>query len=393
MLLSETEVLAEVLTAVSQLETESISLWESAGRVLARDLFAGISLPRFDNSSMDGYAVRARDAQKGARLKVMGEQSAGPDFGLSIEPGFAIRIFTGAPIPTGADAVIMQEDVNPEGDNIIVREGVDQGENIRLRGGDLCEGQRILDRGSVLMAPQLALIASQGLIEVDVFKRPRVAIIATGTELKSPGEKLAPGEIYETNRILLSTLAANAGAVPRLFDIVPDRPEIHLQTFRQAMQSDVVIVAGGVSVGEKDLVKSTLAELGLDLKLWRVAIRPGKPFLFGTLGRTLIFGLPGNPVSAFVTFVIFVRKALLKMSGRNEFETPRRRVRLRRELRNLGDRPHYLRGTVDRNEFDVVGTQESHALFTLAQANALYRLEPNQVVPALSEVDVIPLIF
>jgi molybdopterin molybdotransferase len=393
MLLSETEVLAEVLAAVSQLETESISLWESAGRVLARDLFAGISLPRFDNSSMDGYAVRARDAQKGVRLKVMGEQSAGPDFGLSIEPGFAIRIFTGAPIPTGADAVIMQEDVNPEGDNIIVREGVDQGENIRLRGGDLCEGQRILDGGSVLMAPQLALIASQGLIEVDVFKRPRVAIIATGTELKSPGEKLAPGEIYETNRILLSTLAANAGAVPRLFDIVPDRPEIHLQTFRQAIQSDVVIVAGGVSVGEKDLVKSTLAELGLDLKLWRVAIRPGKPFLFGTLGRTLVFGLPGNPVSAFVTFVIFVRKALLKMSGRNEFETPRRRVRLRRELRNLGDRPHYLRGTVDRNEFDVVGTQESHALFTLAQANALYRLEPNQVVPALSEVDVIPLIF
>jgi molybdopterin molybdotransferase len=390
MLLSENEALERVLASAHPLEIEYVLLWDCAGRILANDLIASVAIPRFDNSSMDGYAVRATETMAGAALAVVGEQVAGPDARLILRSGEAIRIFTGAPIPLGADAVIMQEDVDRKGPMILVREPVTAGENIRVRGGDLCEGQRLLAQGTALMGPQLALVASQGLTHAHLFRRPNVAVIATGSELKAPGQILAPGEIFETNRILLSTLVANSGATPRLFDVVPDQLAAHLETFGEAMSSDVVIVAGGVSVGEKDLVKAALAELGARLELWRVAIRPGKPFLFGRLGETLIFGLPGNPVSAFVTFLVFVRPALWKLSGRTDYKLPQVRARSRRYISNRGDRPHYLRGTLKDGEFDAVGKQESHALFALAQATALCRLEANQSAMAGEELNVIP---
>jgi molybdopterin molybdotransferase len=391
MLLNERETLERVLQAVGQPGVETVPIWEAGDRVLAQDIFAKVALPRFDNSTMDGYAVRAEDATRGARLAVCGEQVAGPDLALSVGRKQAIRIYTGAPIPGNADAVIMQEDVDANEGTILVREGVRSGENIRFRGGDLSEGQKVAAKGSLLTGPRLAVIASQGRSELPVFRRPRVAIFATGSELRLQGESIGPGEIYETNRIMLACLVAGSGSRGEVFDIVPDLEEAHLQSFERARSYDAMVVAGGVSVGMKDLVKPTLQKLGAKLELWRVAVKPGKPFMFGRLGRTLIFGLPGNPVSAFVTFLLFARPALWKLEGRSSLELPLARARLAEDLVNRGDRPHYLRGVFQDGIFKAVGKQESHALFALSQANALCRLEPDQTLDANSFVDVIPI--
>ena len=391
MLLNERETLERVLQSVEQLGVEHVSIWDSRNRILARDVIATVALPRFDNSTMDGYAVRAEDAVKGARLVVVGEQAAGLDIGLSVGQGEAVRIFTGAPIPRHADAVVMQEDVDLRDGVIWLRESVTRGENIRVRGGDLCEGQVVASGGSALTGPKLAAIASQGPSELPVFERPRVAILATGSELRSQGETIDAGEIYETNRIMLADLVAGSGCLGQIFNIVPDTEDAHLESFEQARAADVIVVAGGVSVGEKDLVKPTLQKLGAKLDLWRVAVKPGKPFMFGHLGRTLVFGLPGNPVSAFVTFLLYARPAHWKLGGRSSLDLPRGRARVAEALVNRGERPHYLRGVYSDGLFKAVGRQESHALFALSQANALCRLEPNQVIAADSPVDIIPL--
>jgi molybdopterin molybdotransferase len=391
MLLNERETLNRVLQAVGPPSIENVSIWEAGNRVLAQDIVATVALPRFDNSTMDGYAVRAEDAMSGARLLVCGEQAAGQDLELSVGRGEAIRIYTGAPLPCYADAVIMQEDVDADERSILIREGVTNGENIRVRGGDLCEGQKLASKGSLLTGPRLAAIASQGRSELPVFKRPRVAIMATGSELRSPGDPIHAGEIYETNRILLAQLVAGSGSEGEIFDIVPDLEEAHWQSFQRARSHDAIVVAGGVSVGGKDLVKPTLQKLGAKLDLWRVAVKPGKPFMFGRLGDTLVFGLPGNPVSAFVTFLLFARPALWKMSGRSSLELPRTRARLEEELVNHGERPHYIRGIYEQGSFKPVGKQESHALFALSQANALCRLEAGQRLEANSLVDIIPI--
>jgi molybdopterin molybdotransferase len=387
MLLSEAQTLERVLAAVEPLGAEIQS--KLLGRVLAQDVFASIPLPAFDNSSMDGYAVRAADAKVGGELSVIGEQAAGSHGDLVLTPGQAIRIFTGAPIPNGADAVIMQEDVERRGDKIVVRDEVERGENIRIRGGDLCEGQRLASKGEVLTPARIAVIGSQGIAELAVFKRPTVAVIATGSELRQQGERLGPSEIYETNRILLASLTESSNAVADIFDIVPDTEEAHLKAFDTARDRDVMLIAGGMSVGEKDLVRPILKKLGAELDLWRVAIKPGKPFLFGRLGHTLVFGLPGNPVSAFVTFLLFVRPALWKMGGRTDLDQFKIPARLASDLSNDGDRPHYFRGVLKEGAFQPIGLQQSHALFALSRANALCRIESGRSIVSGSVVDVL----
>jgi molybdopterin molybdotransferase len=380
MLLTEQETLRRILDATEMLASEEVPIAEAGDRVLANTFFARIALPAFTNSSMDGYAVIAREVRPGTRLIVVGEQSAGPAQQLRVKSGTTVRIFTGAPLPEGADAVLMQEDAERSGDEIIVRTELQPAENVRLRGGDLCEGQKIGEPGIRLNAQRLALLASQGLSRVPAYRRPRVSVVVTGSELRKPDSSLGPGEIYETNGIMLSELVRGSGGLPVHFDPVPDDEEAHIRTLSEALRSDVAIVAGGVSVGEKDLVKPVLRKLGAEIALWRVAIRPGKPFLFGRLGRKLIFGLPGNPVSAYVTFVVFVRPALLRLQGWSGESSARTKVRAAHPLRNPGERPHYLRGKLSGDSFALVGPQESHALFALSQADALVRLEPNQEV-------------
>jgi molybdopterin molybdotransferase len=388
-MLTEKDALSSILAAVRPLGTEELRLFEAGDRILAEDVLARVSLPRFDNSSMDGYAVRAADAVAGAVLRVIGEQAAGPDQGLKIEAGTAVRLYTGAPIPAGANAVVMQEDCDRQGDEVTIRQAAALGEFVRPRGGDLCEGQKIAAAGARLDGPLLAVLASQGIDRIRVFLRPKVAILATGSELRSPGEPLGSGEIYETNRVMLQELVQDAGGRPRLLDPVPDQEDDHLRALQDAASDDVMVIAGGVSVGERDLVKATLKKLGCDIELWRVAVRPGKPFLFGRLNHKWVFGLPGNPVSAFVTFLLFVRPALLAMQGWRGASVTKTQAVLSKSVTNKGERPHYLRGYLEAGRFMPFENQESHALFALSRANALLRIGAGEQISESQTVEVV----
>jgi molybdopterin molybdotransferase len=391
-MLSEETALARILTAVNPLGLETVPIGDAFDRVAGEDLYAAIALPRFDNSTMDGYAVRSADARVGARLRVVGEQPAGPQRDLKVAMGETVRIFTGAPLPAGADAVVMQEDVDQSGDEIVIREPVEPGEYIRRRGEDLATGQKVLSAGTRLTGPALAMLMSQGIGSVNVGRMPRVAIVSTGSELQMPGQPLAEGQIYETNGVMIAAIARRAGGVPVLLSPVPDDESKHLVALSAALEQDVVIVSGGVSVGERDLVKPTLERLGVHQELWRVAVKPGKPVLFGTRGDKLVFGLPGNPVSAFVTCLLFVLPAIMRLQGAAEVEPAKVRVRLADSVSNDGERPHYLRGSVAAGSFTLTGRQESHALYGLSRANALLRLAPKTKLPEGSEVEVIPLL-
>lgn len=385
-MLEESEARRRILERTSPGSVIWVPLELSLDQVLAQEITAVTDSPPFDNSSMDGYAVRAVEARAGSRLRVQETaQPAGGDLGLSLESGEAIRIFTGAVIPGGADAVIMQEDVDREGEFITIREGVERGENIRVRGGDVCTGQILLRRGEVLTPVKIALLASQGIPEVPVYTKPLVHIVTTGDEVVDPGEPLLPGEIYNSNSPMLQTAVARAGAVGGASHAIDD-PGILRDTLAGALSAaDLVIIVGGVSVGERDYVKEVLGELGVVTEFWRVNVKPGKPFLFGTHpDGTLVFGLPGNPVSAYVTFSLFVAPVIRRLRGH---ETEPSSVGLgtvsglaEEAMHNPGDRPHYLRGIIENGRVRLSGTQQSHAIYGLSRANCLIRLEAGQVV-------------
>jgi molybdopterin molybdotransferase len=400
-MISETDARAKILEAVRPLPPRKISILsgrrgdtdssrgeQALDHFAAEDYFARFPLPMFDNSAMDGYAVIARGCKSGSRLRVIGEQPAGVDRKLRVSNGEAIRIFTGAPMPAGADAVVMQEDVARAGDEIVINVDVDVDEFVRKRGCDLGEGQKILGKGDRIVATRLALLASQGLAEVLVGGEARGAIISTGDELAMPGEKLQPGQIYDSNSILLQSLLKRSGAVVASAQHCGDDAKSLQKAFQAAAKNEIAIVSGGVSVGEHDLVQSTLRELGAKIDIWRVAIKPGKPFLFGQLGSCFIFGLPGNPVSAFVTFLQFVRPAILKMMGANDVDLPKMPAKLTVDLTNDSDRAHYLRGKLENGNFAPIGRQESHALFGLSQSNALLRVETGESFKAGETVHV-----
>lgn len=377
-MISEAEARAKILGAVRPLPPRKMSIFQALDHFAAEDYFARLPLPIFDNSAMDGYAVLASDCKSGSRLHVIGEQPAGVDRKLRVSNGEAIRIFTGAPIPAGANAIVMQEDVARTGDEIVVNIDVDVDEFVRKRGCDLGEGQKILGKGERIVATRLALLASQGLAEVLVGGEARGAIISTGDELATPGEKLQPGQIYDSNSILLQSLLKRSGAIVASAQHCGDDAKSLRKAFQTAAKSEIAIVSGGVSVGEHDLVQSTLRDLGAKIDIWRVAIKPGKPFLFGQLGRCFVFGLPGNPVSAFVTFLQFVRPAILKMMGANDLDLPKLPAKLTVDLTNDSERAHYLRGKLENGNFAPIGRQESHALFGLSQSNALLRVETGE---------------
>jgi molybdopterin molybdotransferase len=387
-MISEEEAQSRILQAVSVSPERLVPLSNALGHFSARDVIAALPLPNFDNSAMDGYAVVASSCRKGAQLQVIGEQPAGADRQLRISPGEAVRIFTGAPIPAGADAVVMQEDTSRKGDEIVVNVDVDSGEFIRSRGCDLAEGQKILRKGEQIRPTTIALLASQGFGDVAVGGEVSAAVVSTGDELARPGTKLQPGQIYESNSSLLQALLQKCGAVVKPTETCGDNADSLGQAFRRALENQIFVVSGGVSVGEHDLVQSVLRSLGAEIGVWRVAIKPGKPFLFGQIGKCAVFGLPGNPVSAFVTFLQFVRPAILKMMGATELDLPRVPAKLGIDLANDGDRPHYVRGKLEQGKFSLVGRQESHALFGLSQSNALLRIAVGESFKAGEIVDV-----
>jgi len=387
-MISEEEARKKILEAVRPLPSRRLSLLQALGCFAAEDYFARLPLPTFDNSAMDGYAVVASSSTKGARLRVTGEQPAGPDRQLSVSAGEAVRIFTGASVPQGADAIVMQEDVTRERDEILIKTDVEAGDFIRRRGCDLAEGQRILAKGERLGGATIALLASQGIADVMVGGEAKAAIVSTGDELVKAGTKLERGQIYESNSVLLGALLERCGAVVNLVQHCPDERQTLIETIKCGITNHILIISGGVSVGEHDLVKGALHEVGAQIDIWRVAVKPGKPFLFGKVNECAVFGLPGNPVSAFVTFLQFVRPAILKMTGATDFTLPQVPAKLAVDLTNDGDRAHYIRGKIEHGRFTPVGRQESHALFGLSQSNALLRLAVGQSLKADEIVDV-----
>jgi molybdopterin molybdotransferase len=387
-MIGEEEARRRILEAVSPLDERTVALAKAIDCFAAQNYFARLPLPAFDNSAMDGYAVVASSCNKGARLRVIGEQPAGADRKLRIGRGEAVRIFTGAPLPEGADAIVMQEDVTRDDRDIILNVDVEAGDFVRRRGCDLAEGQIILHRGERIRPTTIALLASQGFADVIVGDKATAAIISTGDELVNPGDELQAGQIYDSNsallRALLHCIGVGATAVEHCRD---DRQSLG-EAIKRGIRNNVLIISGGVSVGEHDLVKNVLCELGAKIEIWRVAIKPGKPFLLGNIGACLVFGLPGNPVSAFVTFLQFVRPAILRIMGATNLELPRVPAKLAVHLTNDGDRPHYLRGKLERGRFTPVGRQESHALFGLSRANALLRIGVGESLKADEMVDV-----
>jgi len=387
-MLTETQALQLILDAVSALPAETLPFHEAPHRFSAANVAATVPLPGFDNSAMDGYAVVAAETVGDTPLQVIGEQPAGVDQRLQLLPGTAIRIFTGAPIPAGADAIIMQEDVSvqtlDEGIAIRCTEPVEHGENIRLTGCDLCIGQRILSVGDALTPARLGLLASQGLSHISATATPGLAIITTGDELIPAGQPLQPGQLYNSNATMLAALARSI----QISDVtplhVPDDLALTTACLRDAIENhEVILLAGGVSVGDHDHVKAALSALGIQPALWRVKVKPGKPLLFCKADRPgrspcYIFGLPGNPVSAYVTYQIFVRPALLKIMGASPQaqQLVKFSALLAIPQENRGDRPHYVRGQYHEGRFTPLGVQQSHALYGLSQANALMRQGP-----------------
>src|SRR4051794_15960233 len=394
-MISEHEARTQVLQTVRTLPSRRLALSQALDCFAAQDYFARVPLPAFDNSAMDGYAVVASSCKQGERLRVIGEQPAGPDRNLRVGTGEAVRIFTGAPLPQGADAIVMQEDVTRDGTEISLNVDLEAGEFVRRRGCDLAEGQMVLARGERIRAATLALLASQGFADAIVGGKTNAAVISTGDELVKPGEKLQPGQIHDSNSALLRALLQRCGATATAVEHCRDDRESLGDAIKRGIKNHVLIISGGVSVGEHDLVKEALSELGAKIEIWRVAVKPGKPFLFGRVGQDtpapkssersaqsrsqlrtrsagegsvsrsecLVFGLPGNPVSAFVTFLQFVRPAILRMMGAMNPDLPQVPAKLVFDLTNDVDRPHYIRGRLEHKKFTPIGRQESHALF------------------------------
>jgi molybdopterin molybdotransferase len=389
-MIEEEAALAEILEGTTLLRPCPVPVEEALNRFAAEDFFASLPLPAFDNSAMDGYAVIAKSSGAGRPLRIVGEQPAGIDRGLRLSDGEAIRIFTGAPVPAGADAVVMQEETDSDGTTVTLKGEVEPGEFIRRRGCDLAEGQKIIAKGEKIRATLAALLASQGVSQLLVGGRVNAAVLSTGDEIVTPGAQLKPGQIYESNGVLLKNLLTSCGANTTGIEQVGDDESALRSAMERLTAQDVLIITGGVSVGEHDLVQSVLRQVGGRIDIWRVAIKPGKPFLHGQVGSCKVFGLPGNPVSAFVTFLKLVRPALLKMMGANVNEQSLRRVQanLTEGCGNDGDRAHYIRGHYEGGAFSPVGRQESHALFGLSRANGLTRVAAGAVLAAGDSVTV-----
>jgi len=378
---------------------ERVEITNGDGRFLVENILAAVDLPPFDNSAMDGYAVRAVDvagasATSPVRLRVVGRIPAGGGFDGDIHAGECVRLFTGSLLPRGADAVVMQEETRTEAgqpDGVLICDRAQPNENIRRGGEDVQRGDLIGRRGEALTPGCIALLAAAGISDAAVGQRPVVGLLATGSELREAGQSLAPGQIYESNRAALAPLITRAGGVPMIFPLVSDTLAATCAALETAFaECDAVVTSGGVSVGEMDFVKAAFEQLGGELQFWKVAIRPGKPFVFGRHGKKFLFGLPGNPVSAFVTFLLLVRPALRRWQGATETGLRSYPGVLGEMLANRGDRRHFVRVCVDASgRVFSAGRQASHALSSLAEADGLVDLTAGQVHPVGTTVNVL----
>lgn len=373
---------SQILSVVHPLKPRKETLESARDCVLAGDLTAAINLPGWDNSAVDGYAVRSQDVTSAAEnsaihLRVIAEIPAGKPAALQLEPQTCARIFTGAPVPLGADSIVMQEDTRPHHEGYVaVLNAIEPGENIRRAGEDIGAGAVALRAGTLIGPAQLGLAAALGAKELTVHPRPRVGVLVTGAELVEPGRALQPGQIYDANSFAIAGYVREAGCEPVELGIADDTTEDLQEKIDYALtECDALVTVGGVSVGKHDLVKAVLAELGCEQHFWQVAMRPGKPFVFATRGEKLVFGLPGNPVSAAVTFLMLARPALLKLRGVGDFELPAVEVELAEEFVNQSDRVFFVRARRewrgDKWVAHPLPRQGSHVLTSMAHADCL----------------------
>ena len=368
-LLSIDAALALVLEHARPLPDEQVGIGDASGRVLAADAVARVDLPPFRSSAMDGYAVRAADTP--GRLRVTGQSAAGHPAAVSPKAGEATAISTGAVVPDDADAVVPVERARRDGDSVQV-ERVEHGENVRPRGGDIAAGDTVVAAGATCGPAQLGALAAVGLEAVRCARRPRVAVLATGSELRRPGDPLGPGEIYESNTVMLAAQLRCAGAIADVQGVVADDADATRAALERGLGADVLITSGGVSVGEHDLVRGLLAELGVVEVFWRVAVKPGKPVAFSTRGSTLVFGLPGNPVSSFVGFELFVRPALAALQGSSTPQPAFLPGRLAVSLQRNAARDELVRARIESDGVvQPLRGQDSHMIARAAHANAL----------------------
>jgi molybdopterin molybdotransferase len=385
------DALAIVLAQVIPLAVESVALEAAYGRFLGEDLVAGLDLPPFANSSMDGYAVRAGDTP--GVLRVVGESAAGaPYAGSELGAGQAVAISTGAVLPGGADAIAPVEDVIVADGSVDVRTAVAAGAFVRREGSDVVSGQHLLSAGTRIGPAQIGAAASCGWREVRCRRQPRVAILTTGTELRPPGTELGPGEIYDSNGPMLRAAMRTAGAAVAVIPAAADTADAHREALTRALEHDVVITSGGVSVGPHDLVRDVERELGVHELFWRIALRPGKPLTFGVRDSTLVFGLPGNPVSTLVCFELFVRPALRALQGARQVAPEFRSGVLGAAVRRNPARDDLIRVRVVDGALQPVAGQESHQIAITAQADGLARIQAGDgELAAGAEVSYLPL--
>ncbi len=374
-----------ITALVPRLASERVPLGNAAGRVLAEDVVAARALPGFDNSAMDGYAVRATDVP--ANLPVVGVVAAGAAVHqlAPLAAGTAVQIFTGAPMPPGADAIVIVEDAVCEGTRVTLPAAV-SGAHVRRAGEDIAVGHMAVAAGLRLRSGAIAMLAAQGCSEVAVHRRPRVAIIATGDELVAFDSALQPGDVVDSSAPMLAAQIVEAGGEPHYLGVVADEPAAVLETLQRALQFDVVLTTGGVSAGERDYVRPALAAAGIELDFWKVAMKPGKPFAFGrrlaappTINRaTMVFALPGNPVSSFIAFELFVRPALLAMQGARSVARLAVPVVLVDGYRKAVGRAHYLRASLVRHgatlQAQIHAKQGSAMLSSVVECDALVEI-------------------
>jgi molybdopterin molybdotransferase len=392
-MLSVEEALEQILSRVRPLPTERVDVLGALGRVLAEPIRSTRVIPPWPNSSMDGYAVRAADVRPGATLTVVGRVVAGALPERVVGAGEAMRIFTGAPLPSGADAVVPQEDVDAADNRVTLHGSAVRGAFVRPAGEDVGIGDLVLERGTLLAAPEIGLLATLGHGQVEVARRPHVAVLSTGSELADLGTQPGPAQIPNANTYSLMAQVMEAGGVALNLGVAPDRLDTIGERIRRGRQADVLVSSAGVSVGDLDLVREALIGAGAELHLWKVNMRPGKPITFGSLDGRPVFGLPGNPVSAMVTFELFVRPALFAMQGRRHLGRPRVRAVAAEPITNPGSRRGYLRVSLEarngRWHARLTGDQGSGILRSMVHADGLAVVQADTKIGKGDDLEII----
>ena len=395
-MLSVEEARQQMLETIPVLPTEKREILDCAGYVLAEALHASENIPPFDNSAMDGFAVRSADVKDASKknpamLSVVETIAAGYAPEKHVSSGQAARIMTGAVMPDGADAVVMQEVTELVGNNVKIFESVKESENVRFTGESVKQGDCVMSPGKLLRPPEVSMLASLNCAEVTVYQKPTVAIVSTGDELTPLGEPLMPGRIRDSNRYGMYAQVQNAGCIPIDMGIAPDDEAETERIFRESLaKADALITSGGVSVGEHDIVKNVLTKLG-KMNFWRVAMKPGKPQAYGIIDGKPIFGLPGNPVSSLVVFELFVRPALLKMAGHTDLLRPTFKATLATDITNKDGRVNYMRAILTEKDGQYIakttGPQGSGILHSLVLANGLITIPSGVTLHAGETVD------